>query len=146
VLHYFLVVMLAVNITRGPVDPSTAIDGTCYGSNFYLATGNVPFGDSSKATTVVNQWAVLVPSGQALAWIAKTESGRYWVQINGDMKDSIRAAFPAKEAVWLLDGVTATSHVSYARPMTALSEFNRNFAAIHGVLHPCFTKDLTLSY
>ncbi len=143
-----LSILLAGNAGSYPMDPDSHIDATCYGSNFYLGTGNVPPGSSGRETSVVNQWGVLVPgTPTALAWIAKTAAGAYWIQVNRQMASSIERAFPPTTAAWLLQTPkpAVTSDVGLPRQMSGFTVYDEHFKKIGATVAPCFTKDLPLN-
>jgi hypothetical protein len=119
------------NVTGPPVNPAIAIDASCCGSGFRMGTGNVPYGVSDRPTTIVNIWAeVQAGSKLGAAWIAKTVSGQYWIQINGKA--------PSTE---LADRVGRGPHL-----MASFTQYDQVFASIGAALTPCFTHDLPSAF
>ena len=135
------------NVSHGVFDPVGAIDASCYGSAFRIGTGNVPLSLSNRASSVVNVWAELPPDSKtAIAWIAKTYDGTYWIQTNRRMLDDIYHAFDAGTARWLLESPAGPGRdLSVYRKMTGFTQYATNFARV-AVLTPCFTHDLPAKY
>jgi hypothetical protein len=120
-LNIVALILLATvrNVTHGPVEPTIAIDSSCYGSNYTLGTGNVPYNTNGRASSIVNIWAELPRGGgKAVAWIAKTESGAYWIQFDGKIPQR----------------------------MTSFTEYASQFHKIGAATSPCYLHDLPSKY
>jgi hypothetical protein len=117
------------NVAGPPVDPSIAIDASCYGSEFRIGTGNVPM-HNDRPTTIVNIWAELPPSSKtAIAWIAKNVSGQYWIQMN---------AGPAVDPQLPQDQTP--------RLMSSFTQYDSVFAKLNVATTPYFTNELPKTF
>jgi hypothetical protein len=114
------------NVVGAPVDPSSALDASCYGSGFRIGTGNVPM-HNDRPTTIVNIWAELSPSSKiATAWIAKNVARQYWIQVND--RTAGDPQLPPADRI--------------PRQMTTFTQYDAIFARMNVATTPCFTHEL----